>query len=876
MRWLTKFRLRVRSLFLKDAVDAELDEELHFHLEHLIDEGVRDGLTPTEAREAALREMGGFERHRDACRDERGVSAVDNLRQDVKYALRGLVKSPGFTATAILSLALGIGANTTIFTFVNATLLQPLPYPQPERLTILREQPHGAEETVAVHPRNFLEWQNRSRSFEALALVQTPPLTVLEDDGAEQIPRAQTTGDFFHVFGLPPVAGRTFTEDEMRLGGPEVVVLGHNYWIRRFGADPNVVGQMLPVRDGRLTIVGVAHPAMRIGVGEPDAYTPLRIDPANPGATGSRAFLCYGRLKAGVSVENARTEMTVIGSALSRELALDRDMGVFVSGLQDYLVREGRRPLWFLMAVVAVVLLIGCANLASLMLARGLARRSELAVRVALGASRGRLVTQLLIESAALAAAGGAVGVAFAYAASVALVSLSAGALSAGRSEAVRLDIVCLLFTLGISGATALFIGLVPAWRASRIDPQAALQDRTRGSTGDRSHQRMRRLLVVAEVAMAVVLLVGASLLLRTFSKLIDVDLGFRPGGAVTMNLFLGVTPPATRIALVDQILERVEALPGVTAAGTTQYLPLTGMFCGTAVWLEGEGSADASRELAADCSLVSRGYFASMQIPLVEGRVFDRQDRPDSPRVLIVNESFARRYARDGGMIGRRLRVHSLKEPPGEVIGIVKDVRHNALTSEPVPTVFVLHAQRPGYITNLIVRTAGNPMALVPAIKRAIGEVDRRQAVSAAKTMSEYVDDSLRKPQLYATLTTSFAALAILLAAVGVYGLIAYTVTQRAHEISIRFALGATRGDIFQNVFAQGLFLSLAGLTLGLVMSYALGGVVSTLLYGVTPADRVSYIFAIAILAGVAAVVAALPAYRASREEPAGALRCE
>ncbi len=876
MRWIRTVRLRLRSLFRRTRVERELDDELGYHVERLTEDLVASGLSRAEARYAAMREMGALEPRREECRDARGITLIDSLRQDLSYALRSLRKSPGFSTVAILSLALGIGANTTIFTFVNAVLLRPLPYPESQRLVVLREQPEGSLETVNVHPVNFVEWRARARSFEALALVQTPPLNVLSPTGAEQVARVQTTPDLFGVFGVAPILGRAFTDLDARPGADNVVVLGYGFWQRWFGGDPSVVGRQLPVREGSLTIVGVAPPGMRVGLMEPDAFTPLTIDPARPGSIGSRSFQCYGRLKRGTSVDDARAEMSAIASVLTKEQEIDKGMGVFVSGLHEFLVKEGRPALRLLMAVVATVLLIACANLAALLLARGLARRGELALRASLGASRGRLIRQLVIESLVLAAFGGAAGLVLAYWATQALVTLSAGALTVGRSEPVRLDTTCLAFTLLTSTLTAILFGLLPARQSSRVEPQIALREQTRTGTADRRQQRVRRVLVILEVAMSVVLLVGAGLLLRTFYSLVRVDPGFQPAGTVTMGLFLGMRPPEARAAVIDQILDRVEALPGVKAAGTIQFLPLAGMTCGTGFWLEGEGIGNPSRSLTTECSLISRGYFAAMGIPVLEGRAFDRRDRAGSPRVVIVNRSFARRYFQSGGAIGRRVLVQGSDQALAEIVGVVGDVRHNGLTSDPAPAVFRLHAQAPGYITTLVVRSAGETVSQVAAIRRAIHDVDPTQAVSSAKTLEQYLGDALARPRMYAGLMTAFALIALILAVVGVYGMLAYSVVQRTREIGIRLALGAARQRVFLDLFGQGARLVAIGLACGVGVALALGRMLPTLLFGVGAADPATFALASAAFAIVALAVIALPARRASRIEPLDALRFE
>ena len=878
MRWTRKLRLRVVSLVQTSQVERELDEELRYHLDRLIDEHMAAGLSPSEARYRALREMGGIDQRKEECRDARGLALVDSLRQDVAYALRALRKSPGFSTVAILSLAIGIGANTTIFSFVNAVLLRPLPYPDSDRLVVLQEHKLDSGEPLNVHPANFLEWHARARSFEALALVQTPPLNVMGSNGAEQIGRILMTSELFHVFKVNPVLGRGFTEEEMRPGRNQVVILGYGFWQRWFGSDPNVLGRQLAMPDGSLTVVGVAPPGFRIGATEADAFTPMTIDPANPGSTGSRAFQCYGRLTPGASLNAASAEMAAIASALRQQYGrLNDGMGVFVSGLHESLVREARPGLWLLMAVAAIVLAIACVNLAGLLMARGFGRRSEFAVRTALGAGRGRLVRQLVIESVVMSFCGGAAGIAIAFWATQALVALNAGALTGGISAPIGLDVRCLIFTLVMSTATALVFGLVPARQASRVDPQAALREQARGSTGDPRHHRVRSILVVAEVALAVVLLVGAGLLLRSLSHLVRVNLGFQPAETLTMGLFLGLRPPEIRSAVIDQILDRVEAVPGVRAAGTIQFLPLRGTTCGTSFWQEEQAaSRDMSRAQPTECALVSRGYFAAMGIPVLSGRPFDRRDRMPGPRVVVVSQSFANRYFPDGRVLGRRILVQSSNQALAEIIGVVGDVRHDGLTSEPAPTVFLLHAQTPGYITNLVVRTYGDPLTHTTAIRRAIHEVDPTQAVSGIGTIEQDVEKVLARPRLQAGLVTCFAAIAVVLAVIGLHGLIAYVVRLRTHEIGIRLALGATRERVFFELFRQGAQLVFVGLVLGVATAVVLRGIASTFVFGVTTADPLTYLVAALAFSGAALLAVIIPARRASRVQPINALRFE
>jgi putative ABC transport system permease protein len=802
---------------------------------------------------------------------------IDSIGQDLTYAFRVLQKTPAFTLVAVLSLAIGIGANTTIFTFVNAVLLRPLPYPDSGRIVALHEHTLDSPAPLNVHPASFVAWHERARSFESLVLVQAPPLNVMGTNGPEQLVRLMTTSELFRVFGVSPVLGRTFTEEETRPGSPPVVILGHGFWQRWFGGDPAVLGRQLPVQDGSLTIVGVAPPRFRIGSMEAEVFTPMTIDPLNPSSTGSRAFQCYGRLAPTVSVDTAKNEMAAIASVLRQESAISKGMGVFVSDLHDELVKEARPGLRLLMAVVAVVLLIACVNLAGLLMARGITRRGEFALRGALGASRRRLVRQLLVENLLLSISGGAAGVLIAYWATHTLVGFAGDALASATSEPVGLDVTCLVFTFATSCATTLAFGLVPALRASRVDPQAAIREHTGSTTADRRHHRMRGALIIAEVALAVVLVVGAGLLLRTLSSLVRVDLGFQPDETMTMGLFLGVRPPEARIATIDQILDRLESVPGVKAAGTIQFMPLRGATCGTGFWREEQATTrDPATALSTECALVSRGYFSAMRIPVLDGRAFDRRDRVASPRVVVVNQTFAKRYFREGRALGRKVFVQGTNQALAEIVGIVGDVRHNGLTSQPAPTVFLLHAQTPGYITNLVVRTADDPFRYVSAIRRAVYEADPTQALSNARTLEQDVATVLARPRLYALLVTCFAIVAVTLATIGVYGLIAYVVAQRTREIGIRLALGATSDKIFLGVVRQGTGLVVTGLIVGLIAAASVRKVASDLLFGVTPGDPMTYLVAASALAAIAVTAVMIPAHRATKVEPVRALRSE
>jgi predicted permease len=877
VRWLTTFRLRLQSLFRSARVEQELTDEFQFHLQHLIETYVAAGMSPEDARLQAVRDMGAIEPHKEACRDTRGFTLLESVLQDCRYAVRAIGKNPGFSLVVILSLAIGIGANTTIFSFVNAVLMRPLPYPLSDRLVVFHEHKIGSTDLLSVHPTNFVEWRARARSFEAVALVQTPPLNVTGSQGVEQVSRMLTTSELFRVFRVAPALGRAFTDDETRPGRPAVAILGYQFWQRWFGGDAGVLGRQLMTPTGPLRIVGVAPARFRIGQNEPEVFTPLTIDPTNPSATGSRAFDCYGRLAPGVTLATAQSEMNSIASTLRQAYRFDQGLGVSVEDLHDFLVREARPGLRLLMMVVATVLAITCLNLAGLLTARGMARRPEFALRAALGASRARLVRQLVIESVVLSLLGGAAALAVADWGTHALAVLAAGTLSGDVSMPVGLDLSCLLFTLLVSSMTALAVGLIPARQAAEVEPQNVLRQHTRGGTADPHHRRLRSTLVTAQVALAVILLVGAGLLLRTFSNLVRVDIGFQPAHTLTMNLFLGMRPPAARSAIVDQMIDRIDAMPGVQAAGTIQFLPLRGMTCGTGFWLEERAAEhDPSAALPTDCSLVSRGFFAAMGIPIINGRVFDGHDRLDGTRVLVVNQSFGKRYFPDGHVLGRRILVQGSNQALAEIVGVVGDVRDKGLTFEPAPTVFLLHAQTPGYITNLVVRANGDPTTQAMAIRKAIHQIDPTQAVSVVRTLEEDVSRVLARPRLEAALVTCFAAIAVVLTLLGIYGLVAYVVALRTHEIGIRLSLGATRWQIFRGLFGTGAQVVIGGVALGTGAALGLRQIASTFVFGITTADPLTYAIVGVTFSAVGLVAVWIPVHRASRLDPVRALRLD
>ena len=849
--------------------EEDLERELQSHLELEAE---------AHGEHAARRALGNTAQIKEDTREAWGWRGLERLTQDARYAIRGMRKNPGFTLVAVLSLGLGIGANTAIFTFVNAALLKPLPYPDPASIVALQERQPKSGELTLVHPRSFIEWHTRSHSFEALAILQAIPFNTVGADGPEEVHGMWVTPEMFRVFGVSPVLGRELTEEGMRPGATSSVLISYGYWQRRFASNPDIVGGTIRLQNQTGIIRGVMPPGFKAGTLTPDIYSLMPLNRNRPEAVGSRAFQCYGRLRPGITLDAVRAEMNVISAQIAHDFKGYEGWSVSVVGMRDYMAQSGRRILLFLMGVVTLVLLIACANVAGLVLTRGVGRRKELALRTSLGATWRRLLRQLLIESVVLSLAGGAAGLLLGWWASKALVLLAKDAVSFGQIADAGLDWRVLVFTIALSVITGIVFGLAPALQLSQFQLESALrgQSALRGhGAGIRGQQGFRSALVVGEVAMAVVLLVGAGLLVRTFSAMLSVKLGFQPEQVLTMRTFvLGDAP--RRAALIDGMRDRVAALPDVLAVGTIQFLPLSGMTNSGPFRVIGWPDEGAARNRQADTATVSRGYFSAMGIPIVRGRAFGPQDKPGGKRVTLVNQAFVNKFFPREDPIGR-LAVGDWSSPaPAEIVGVVGDIRHDALTSEPHATFYLSQAQSPGYITYLVVRTRAQPQDLAAVIRREVATVDPTQPLTDVKPMRSYISAGLARPRLYAVLVGTFSTLALLLAAIGLYGIMAYSVNQRTHEIGVRMALGARPGVVLRSIIGHGAQLAALGLAIGVGGALLLSRFVASFLYGVLPGDALTYAAVIAVLGGVALIAAYLPARRASLVDPMVALRYE
>jgi predicted permease len=888
--WLKGLYRRVRALLRSEALHDEIDEEMRFHVEMRTEENVRAGMSPEEARREAERRFGGLTRMKERGYDVRGGRWLETLWQDVRYGARVLLKSPGFTAVAVVTLALGIGANTAVFSLANALLLRPPEgVRRPEEIVVLGRTLGGSDFGTFSYP-DYADCRDQSKSFADLAAYREANLHLTAGGSAELLSGMLVTDNYFKSLGVGARLGRTLSsEDNGAPGSNPVAVISDRLWRSRFGSDPNVVGRAVTLNNNSFTVVGVLQKGFTgTGVGAAtDVWLPLSMyAQADPAFYEKRLearqiswLSVIGRLNPGVNIQQAQAELTTIARRLEQTYPdTDKELGITLAeglGLQPRSRGEARATVGMLLAVAGLVLLIVCANVANLLLVRGEARRKEIAVRMALGAGRARLVRQLLTEALLVSAAGGVVGVFLAFWSRGLLLSsnfLTGVSLSA---EDLRLDGRVLGFTLLASLATGLIAGLVPALRASDFELHAMLKDR--GASGP-ARSRFRNALVVGQVALSVVVLVCAGLLLRTLVKAQSVKAGFDADRILLVPIDVGRRgyPEEQMRLFYQQLVERVRAIPGVGGASLAVTIPLGGSWR-TGFRVEGQPATEQSAQ--SDYNIVAPRYFETAGIPVVEGRDFDERDGPNSPRVVIVGEEFARRFFRGEDPLGKRLSIPLDKggDTYCEVVGVVKDVKYERLTEQPRPYLYLpLSQQRQSSATLFVRARGGDPSALAGAVGREVQSLDSNLPIYGVRTLGERLRSSLAPQRSAATLLTIFGLLALAVAGVGLYGVLAYTVGQRRREIGIRMALGATGRDILNFVFRQGAVLVAAGLASGLALAFAAGRALTGLLYGVSSADPLTY-SAVAIALIAAALAACyVPARRAAKVDPMVALRYE
>ncbi|HTR02307.1 MAG TPA: ABC transporter permease [Thermoanaerobaculia bacterium] len=808
---------------------------------------------------------------------------MTTLWQDLRYAARGLSKSPGFTAIAVATLALGIGANTAIFSVVHAVLLRRLPYPAPDRLLVLRERQIHQERDMGVAWPNFLDWRAQARSFEGIAGFRTDH-TILSGLGEPEMLRlAQVSAPFFPLLGARPVLGRSFDAADDRPGAPPVVLISQGLWKRRFGGDPSVLGRAVNLDAVAFTVVGVAPSSLAFFPDTVDVYTPVGLmgsleEWQNRG--NHSAMRVLARLAPGASIDSARREMEALMVRLEKEYPNSNSgQRATLAFLDDALFRDFRAALWILLAAVGVVLLIACANVAHLLLARAAARRREFAIRTAIGAGRGRLVRQLLTESLLLSAVGGAGGVVLAAWALGPLLRLAPPEIP--RLADTHIDPAVLLFTLAASTLTGLVFGLVPAAQASRSDPQGTLRESGNSTTGGLERQRLRSALFVSEVALAFVLAVASGLLLRSLRRVEDVSPGLVTDGVLALDVYLPDAKYATRDAqrrFFEQALADLRRLPGVEGASASMCTPVVGQ-CWGSIYLVSDRPVPSQAELPSSAfNMVESDYFRTMRVPLKEGRYFDATDTPTSPPVVVINEKMARKWWPHASALGKKIKqgFPQDKSPYREIVGVVGDVPQNGLDEAIRTEVFLPMTQMQSDGMTLLVRTPGEPASLVkPAIAK-IHALDKDLAVTAVQPMDQYIAESLARRRFHTLLLGAFGALALLLASVGIYGVVSYGVAQRRREIGIRTALGANPRDVLRLVFRQALRLAAIGLVLGAIAALGLTRFLASLLFGVGPTDPLTFGGVAILVTGIVALACARPARRAMAVDPATVLRAE
>jgi len=884
---LDDLKFRVRALFHHSEVESELDEELRFHFDREVQKYIARGMSEQEARRTARMAFGAHEQAKEDCREARGTSFIELTLDDAKYAIRQLIGNPTFSIVMILTLALSIGANSAIFSVINGVLLKRLPYPEPDRLVRIFLSSHEFPK-FPLNPWDFLDFRARNHSFEAIAAFTRGDVQLSGEGEPVKLNGFGITSGYFRVLGLRPQIGREFDFQSEIPGNGLQVIISDRLWRTRFGADPGIIGGKLTMNMQPFTVIGVMpagteHPGNEyhsVAYGESvDVWWPFSFA-GNSSQRGSHYIEGIGRLKPGVTSERALAEMNAIMAELAREHPNgDSGWRVLVIPLYSEVVGATRQMLLVLLGAVGIVLLIACANAANLLMARASARQREISVRLAMGAPRLRVVRQLLTESLLLSCLGGALGLLLAFAGVRALVFLLPADFP--RSNDIHVSWPVLLFTLGISMATGILFGLAPALQASRTDPKEGLQKASRGTTAGKHQNRLRSALVMAEVGLASVLLIGAGLMFRTFLNLIHLDPGFKQDHLLTATLSLphAQYKKGEQVAdLYERLTTSLSALPGVESAGAGSDLPWTGYDENSGLTIEGR-KPDPGEGFHARYHMATPGYFKAMGIPLLQGRFFTAADRDGSFPAVIINHAMAEKYWPGQGAVGKRMSFDDNPQKDSDwlrVVGVVGDVKDQPKSPAAEPAFWWPENQAPQADMSIAVRTSSDPRQAVDGLRQAVRQLDPELAVADIKLMDQIADSAVSTPRFTFALVGLFAALAIILAAIGAYGVISYTVGQRAPEFGLRVALGAKRGDLLRMVLAQSAKLAIPGTIIGVILAMSLGRVVRGLVYQVSPTDPVIMTAVVLLVLFIALLASYIPARRAAATDPMTTLRTE
>jgi len=885
-----RLRSWAAAMLKRTSTENEMDEEMRFHLESRATDLARSGMSHEDAIRQARLEFGGMETAKNDCRESLGVSLVETLMQDIHHGFRTMLRAPVFTAITVIVLALGIGTNTAIFSVVDAVLLRPLAYRDSGRLVTILMNGEGP-----VSPANYIDWRDQSHSFAAMGAADywSPNLTST-DSSPEHVTGLKVTQSLFPMLGIAPALGRLFIEGEDKEGADHEVILSYGLWQRRFQGDRNVLGQTIVLDGNAYAVVGIMPRGFQFA-----PFWATRAELWIPNALGERvhnrggnSLRIFARLKDGASLKQARAEIAGITGRLELQYP-GTNRNVVVTPLKEKVVGQIETPLLVLLVAVAFVLLITCANVAHMLLARAASRQKEVAVRAALGARRGRIIRQFITESLLLGSIGGLAGLGLASLATRALIALSPASIP--RVQTVTVDWHAALFVLVATVSTSIGFGIAPALQFSSINVHDTLKEGSRGNSEGISRSRLRGLLVVSEFALALMLLVGAGLMIRTFAALQAVDAGFNPHNVISMIVSVAGSKeaePGRREIFYRQLLERVRTLPGVQSAGAINHLPLIGDQWGWSFAIEGRPTPRPGEAPHAVYRMASPGYFQTMRLPLIRGRDITDADNTTAPGVVIINERAAKEYFPGEDPIGKRVAFDDDITNPGRwltIIGIAKDAKQDDWTATPYPEAYLALFQNQDFLgtsgteagrhmtyITLVARTVGDPSTAASAMKQAAWSFDRNLAISQVVTMDGVVAEATAQPRFEMFLMTIFAAVALVLASVGIYGVISYSASRRTHEIGVRMSLGATRAQVLLLVVRQGMWLALAGSFSGLVGALLLSRFMAKLLYGVQPTDPATFAAVATGLAMVAILACYIPARRAMRIDPVAALRCE